>query len=576
MVESFDTAVFIPGLGLYAFADDLVWRYRDGRRSPDPGFPKPIAAEFPGAFARRLDAAMVHPDGGLYLFRGDQHMRYDVVSRRPELGYPRRYAEDWPGVFPNGIDAALTWGPDIIYFFSGDCYTSFSARSGHARLGFPKAIDGNWPGLRGGPLRRPTAFGDGRRLLFAGDHREAYDGDGRAIGSDVVSPLADPAVVEHESPFRTGIPTALRFDSGLWTAFEPRIPLLRVNPGFTGLEDAAVVIVALSDDPKAPRPYVGHDATRMFYSGSMLKVAAMYAAYQLRAAVNNLGPSLSDGTDTQIFKQVSDALDPQIRAAVPRITGARGIRPDMLTPNYAKVFTITHGTPIKFDFKAGPDDADKERRPASTFWVNLKRMIVGSYNISAMACIRALGYNTINGAIQSAGLFTPLTDNGIWLAGDYSATWQVVTVKSDNDGQVKQATTCLDMAKLLVLINDDNLVQNDVHGHLDTGNLEMRGLLQQAVHHEHAKSLLLRASPPFKVLQSKIGVGELKGGTCRDDIPKDRCTYSEAAVVENSARRKFVVVFQNLVLFKAHPSDWADGLRNITKVINETIEAFHG
>jgi hypothetical protein len=247
----------------------------------------------------------------------------------------------------------------------------------------------------------------------------------------------------------------------------------------------------------------------------------------------------------------------------------------MLTPKYDKIFTITHGTPIKFDFKVGPDDADDARgKPASTFFANLRQMIVGSHNIAAMGCIRALGYNTINGALQNAGLFTPATDNGIWLAGDY-ATWPVVTVKSDNDGQVKQATTCLDMARLLVLINDDNLVEDDVHGHQDTGNGEMRALLKMAVTDPHAKSLLVRASPPFSVLQSKIGVGELKGGTCRDDIPKHRCTYSEAAVVQHSSGRKFVVVFQNLVLLHGNTTAWADGLRNITKAISETMDAFH-
>ncbi len=581
MLESFDTAVFVPGRGLYAFAGDLVWRYGDGLRLPDPGFPRPITAEFPGAFARALDAAVVHPDGGLYLFRGDQHIRYDVTGRRPELGYPRRYADDWPGVFPHGIDAAVTWSPDVIYFFSGDRYTSFSPRRGHARLGFPKAIHPNWAGLRGGPVRVAMTLGGGRRVLLAGDHHQAYDYEGRAIGRDTAWPRRDSAVVEQESPFRTGIPNALRFESKLWEAFEPRIPLLKVNPGFAGLEDAAMVIVALSDDPTAPRPYVGHDATRMFYSGSMLKVAAMYGTFQLRAAVNKLGTSLTDGTDAQIFKKVSDALDPQIKAAVPRIANAPGITADMLTPKYAQIFTITHGTPVKFDFTDGPDDADpKKGKPASTFRANLKRMIVGSHNESAKACIRALGYNTINGALQSVGLFTPNTDNGIWLAGDY-ANWQVVTVKSDNDGKVKQATTCLDMARLLVLINDDNLIEDDPHSHPDTGNVEMRALLQDAVTDSGARTLLLRpfepdtTTAPFKVLQSKIGVGELKGGTCRDDIPKDRCSYSEAAVVQNSAGRKFVVVFQNLVLFKAHPSAWAAGLRNITKVISETIEAFH-
>ena len=97
MVEAFDTAVFLPGRGLYVFADDLVWRYSGGRREPDAGYPRAITAAFPGAFARGVDAALVDPDGALLLFRGDQHIRYDVAKRRPELGYPRPHAIDHRG-----------------------------------------------------------------------------------------------------------------------------------------------------------------------------------------------------------------------------------------------------------------------------------------------------------------------------------------------------------------------------------------------------------------------------------------------------------------------------------------------
>ena len=102
MFGAFDTAVFVSGRGLYVFAGDQVWRYGDGGLSPDEGFPRPITAEFPGAFARDLDVAFVHPDGSLHLFRRDQHIRYDVGRRRPEAGYPRPYVRDWPGIFPAG------------------------------------------------------------------------------------------------------------------------------------------------------------------------------------------------------------------------------------------------------------------------------------------------------------------------------------------------------------------------------------------------------------------------------------------------------------------------------------------
>jgi hypothetical protein len=49
--------------------------------------------------------------------------------------------------------------------------------------------------------------------------------------------------------------------------------------------------------------------------------------------------------------------------------------------------------------------------------------------------------------------------------------------------------------------------------------------------------------PKFRVLQSKIGLGELKGGSC---ITQHRCVTSEVNIVEHASGRQFVTVFQNL------------------------------
>jgi hypothetical protein len=106
----------------------------------------------------------------------------------------------------------------------------------------------------------------------------------------------------------------------------------------------------------------------------------------------------------------------------------------------------------------------------------------------------------------------------------------------------------------------------------------MGGFLHQAVTDPHAPSLLVRPfdpnPAPFTVLQSKIGVGELKGGACAGPNP-DRCTYSEAAVVQHSSGRKFVVVWQNLVFFAAHPDAWSDGLQRIADVVLKTMDDYH-
>jgi hypothetical protein len=195
MIETFDTAVFVAGRGLYVFDDDVVWRYGDGGRAPDPDYPQAITAAFPGAFARRLNAALVDPDGVLHFFRGDKHIRYDVAARRPELGYPRGYRGDWPGVFDGrGIDAAVVWAPDVVYVFSGDQYVSFSPSRSRVRPGFPKPIAGNWPALEGGPVRAALALPGGERVLIGPRRAVTYERDGHPSQQALELPLSPGAV----------------------------------------------------------------------------------------------------------------------------------------------------------------------------------------------------------------------------------------------------------------------------------------------------------------------------------------------------------------------------------------------
>ena len=100
MLGAFDTAVLVPGRGLYVFAGDLVWRYGDGGRAPDQGFPRPITAEFPEPSRATSTPHWCTRTAGLHLFRGDQHIRYDIGAGGPSSVIRDRYAGDWPGVFP--------------------------------------------------------------------------------------------------------------------------------------------------------------------------------------------------------------------------------------------------------------------------------------------------------------------------------------------------------------------------------------------------------------------------------------------------------------------------------------------
>ena len=363
---------------------------------------------------------------------------------------------------------------------------------------------------------------------------------------------------------------AKTFSSNIQSSFQRAIHAVAKDATFSHLPDVRelpIAIMALDDS--GARPIAGQREFEMFYSGSLLKVAAMYAAYQLRGAVNDLAPTLGATVNTtdKLFQAISNTFDKQIDESVPRIRLARDITLAMRIPKYPTIF---HAAKIGGIWRLKFNDTDGP----NSFANHLRKMIVGSHNPSAGFCIRALGYSWINGVLQAAGFlrFGFPGSEGIWLAGDYEQ-WNTVNIPSVNDEDVKQATTCFDMARLFALLHDKKLVRNNAHfATARSGNDEMLNLLKDAVDDPGARSLLKRVPHSFTVMQSKIGVGELKrGGSCQD-ANRDRCVYSEAAILQHPpTSRKFVVVWQNLTYLRAHPSQWSDGLKRIVAVIHKTM-----
>jgi hypothetical protein len=371
-------------------------------------------------------------------------------------------------------------------------------------------------------------------------------------------------------------------------AFKGAIDAVALDPAFVQLPDLRTIplaIVALQDDP---HPLAGQGKFEMHYSGSLLKVAAMYAAYQLRAAVNDLAATLAVATPQDLFSKVKSIFDPQIRNAVARINNDRQrIGDELRLPKYEQIFNATkNGDHFTLDFKAAPTE----------FFHKLNNMIVESDNDAAGYCIRNLGYSWINGVLQHAGFFDPeaLGQEGIWLAGDYNE-WLTVDIPSKNDGMVKQATTCYDMAKFMATLHDQKLVRDEQPDHPDSGNLEMLDLLHLAVDSRppdgpHARSLLKRpfeppplghappgSMPPFTILHTKIGVGNLKRdpnpphspGSCNDPI--HGCVFSEASILQHSPGHRFVAVWQNVVDAR---EDANGDLMRIVKVIQKTMDNY--
>jgi hypothetical protein len=361
------------------------------------------------------------------------------------------------------------------------------------------------------------------------------------------------------------------FSNRLQSAFEGALRASLNTAAFSHLPDVRTVPIAIIGlDGGVPHPVAGQRMFEMFYSGSLLKTAAMYAAFQLRQTVNDLAATLDAtviDTPAKLFQKIKSTFNTQIETSVPLIQFAKGITTEMRVPKYPEIFKVAKVAGIwKLEF------SDTGPKPFAT---HLHDMIVGSHNESAGVCIRALGYSWINGLLQSAGFLNLgiKGSEGIWLAGDYE-NQPTVLLPSVNDNGVKQATTCIHMAWLFSLLHDKVLVRNTVDPATGlSGNDEMLRLLRLAV--DALNPTLYKNAPhSFDVLQSKIGIGQLKQGSCKR-ANSDRCVYSEAAILRHPrSGRKFVVVWQDLTHLRAHPTWWGDGLKRIVALIQKTMDDY--
>jgi len=362
------------------------------------------------------------------------------------------------------------------------------------------------------------------------------------------------------------------FSTRLQSAFEGALHASLNTAAFSHLPDVRTVPIAIIGlDGGVPHPVAGQRLFEMFYSGSLLKTAEMYAAFQLRQTVNDLAVTLDAtviDTPAKLFQTIRSTFNTQIEASVPLIQFAKGVSTEMRVPNYPAIFKVSK---VAGTWKLEFDDTGPDR-----FARHLRDMIVGSHNESAGVCIRALGYSWINGLLQSAGFLNLgiKGSEGIWLAGDYE-NQPTVLLPSVNDNGVKQATTCIHMAWLFSLLHDKVLVRNTVNPATGlSGNDEMLRLLELAVVDALNPTLYKHVPHLFDVLQSKIGIGQLKQGSCSKENA-DRCVYSEAAILRHPpSGRKFVVVWQDLTHFRAHPSWWGDGMKRIVALIQKTMDDY--
>lgn len=319
-----------------------------------------------------------------------------------------------------------------------------------------------------------------------------------------------------------------------------------VFPAFGDPPRVALSIAAIDSSTFPPSfRHAGLHAGQTHYSASLLKVAAMYAAHELRAAVNALGVDVSSGPE--LFATCRQAFDGDIEVAVPRIN-KEGIARALRVPSYEKLFTAVPlaGGGVSVEF-------------SGAFQAALVAAIVTSDNAAAATCVKALGYSWINGALAAGGYFVDDSRDGVWLAGTFTGDQPYVRIESVNDGPVAQATTTFDLANMYAHMLAGSLVD-------PASCAQMLTLLRSAQAGVDPSFLdgVRRpgtGSTSLLVTHTKIGLGPLKSGA----IVASEGTF----VLDPPSGRQFLVVFQNC-------SNDNDSLRAMTFLVERVVAAVVG
>jgi hypothetical protein len=317
--------------------------------------------------------------------------------------------------------------------------------------------------------------------------------------------------------------------------------------------------------------------TGMHYSGSLVKVAAVYAAHDLRAAARTHAKTGAFMSTADFLASLDLAID--TTSAVPKIrTAGHGLKPVL-----GSIFTGFKATPPnQVDFTPGPQG----------FQAALNDIF---HNASVGKVIRALGYAYINVSLMKGGFFNPATEKGIWLAGDYSGgkITPTIRVPVENDtvvGGSGQAITTERMSEMFRLI------------HLGEAYSHVADATERAAANTGAHRILEAQSgsfffdgtmpglPEFTFASPtsptgrhcvKVGIGSLgdlkpDGATTGPPVYSEGAVFTWSAAAETSAFNTsksrslsgdFVLVWQNL--YDAPPR-W----RALVKVVNTTIKNF--
>jgi len=318
-------------------------------------------------------------------------------------------------------------------------------------------------------------------------------------------------------------PLAVSPDSTMQTAMDAtRLALsLAGSPNVDNL--AMTVVMITGSEGTFNHPWAGLRSDETHYAASLVKIASMYAAFDLRSSADVLLTDL--GLTSSSWPTMEAALvanfNPEIDANTPLgISASPHLRPEHKTrkPDYAAILQPGSGGVFAVDFT-----------PAQL--AAFKNFVEDQHDEGAGTTIHNLGYPLLNGKIADDGFFDG-TD-GIWLAGDYVHTWPAARVACVNDIDTAQGTTTFQFASLLTLMADEELVG-------PVSSREMKVMMSRAgTFFPSTVPPLWRPGGRFRAIGGKVGIGPLKS---------TKTVFSEAIFAVDTFRDlQFVASWVNVV-----------------------------
>jgi hypothetical protein len=178
------------------------------------------------------------------------------------------------------------------------------------------------------------------------------------------------------------------------TLVENRLLLDRLKPLYENPRYRSANFAVMLVGPRVAA-YAGWNLDKPRFSASVLKVAALYAAYELRARAKLAAPGLKADV---VLREIEAAWKPTVQRAV---VGPANF------PKLADIF-VPYTSAVEFR-----DD----------FFADLKLMASKSDTAASGRVIGKLGHQYINGALAKQGLAK--NQKGLWLGGDYNQVmWQ--------------------------------------------------------------------------------------------------------------------------------------------------------